>query len=194
MSVEPIEVVERLNAAAPPGYGMGAPHPPVDDIVEALIARYRSADTDWRRAVGHKFMVEARHILLQYAWERATYAVRQRSPKILNQGLAALAIEDGRLDPRDSIVRMDALYRSAVRIGVNPTPLFEEAAELALNPQFQHEMRAFPARSPADRHFSIIQETMTEAGFAYEFQPWRIFPQIRRKIWWLKLRKFLGLK
>lgn len=194
MSVEPIEVVERLNAAVPPGYGMGAPHPPVDDIVEALIGRYGSADTDRRRAVENKLTIEARHILLQYSWERATHAVRQRSPQIISQGLAALAIENGRLDPRDSIVRMDVLYRSAVKIGVNPTRLFEDAAQLALNPQFKHEMQAFPARSPTDRHFSVIQENMTEDGFAYEFQPWRMYPQIRRKIWWLKLRRILRMK
>jgi hypothetical protein len=32
------ELVAKLNALAPVNYGMGLPHPPIDDIMEALVS------------------------------------------------------------------------------------------------------------------------------------------------------------
>ena len=111
---------------------------------------------------------------------------------MVTQGLSALSIDDGGLDPRNSIERMAVLFRSAEKLGLDAVKLFAEAADLATNPFLKAAMLGFPARRPEDRDLLeafYIREKTTDRGFSYE--PWQ-YGAARRKVWWRKLRKFLG--
>ncbi|SPF43811.1 hypothetical protein SBA4_3100009 [Candidatus Sulfopaludibacter sp. SbA4] len=195
MQKQPIELVRQLNGAAPPGFGLGLPHPPVDGIMAALIEAFRSADVNQRRAATEALTVDAELLLLSYAWESAAEAVRRSAPSILADGLAALSIENGRYDARDSIVQMAVLFRSAEKLGLNTVSLFTEAADLALDAEFKRVMVGFPSRLPENRDLGkafFIGEKMTKDGFEYERQPGVMERAISRKIWWGRVRKLLG--
>ena len=69
-----------------------------------------------------------------------------------------------------------------------------KGAGLVTNPRLKPKMRAFPARSPADRDFPYIGEITTEQGFSYEYRPAEFAKGVRRKIWLIKLRKLVGRK
>ena len=192
--MQPRELVGRLNAIAPPDYGMGQEHPPIDDLVEALIQAFRSASTDQRKVVRDELNTAARNLLLNYAWERAVEAVRQESPKAVADGLIALCIDDGGFDLRDSIVRMAVLFRSAEKLGLDAVSLFHEAADVAVNPAFKDAIRAFPSRPPEQRDLGkafFIVERFAEDGFTYEEQPWPVPWRLRPMIWKARLRRLL---
>jgi hypothetical protein len=189
--MQPVDVVARLNAAAPFTYEMGQPYQPVaDEIVASLIGAFESASPEERAVARAALSRGSQWFLLCYAWERAEQAIRQNSGELVTQGLLALSIEDGGLDPRDSIVRMAILFRSLRKLGLDATQPFGEAADLATH--LKAVMREFPARSPENRDFSYVGESTTEQGFSYQLQPWRFAKAVRRKVWLLKLRKFLG--
>jgi hypothetical protein len=191
--MQPIDSVERLNAAVPPAHDTGRRHPLVaDEIMSSLIEAFLSAGAEQRNIARAALTRASRWFLLGYAWERAEQAIRQRSGEMVAQGLLALAIEDGGYDARDSIMRMSILFRSAEILGLDATRLFANAADLAANPMVQTAMREFPARPPDERNFSYIGEKTTDHGFSYELQPWKFDRMVRRKIWLLKLRKFLS--
>jgi len=191
--MQPIDLVVRLNAAAPFTYEMGQPYEPVaDEIMELLTDTFQSANVEQRDAARAALSRASRWFLLCYAWERAEQAVRQRTGKMVVQGLLALSIEDGGLDARDSIVRMSILFRSAQKLRLDAARIFANAADYAANPLIQTAMRGFPARLPDDRSFSYIGEKTTEQGLSYELQPWKFARAVRRKIWLSKLRKLFG--
>jgi hypothetical protein len=186
--MQPVDLVEQLNAAAPFTYEMHQPYRPVADrLMESLIGAFQSGSAEEWEVTRAALSRGARWFLLCYAWERAEQAIRQKSGEAVTKGLLALAIEDGRLDARDNIVRMALLFRSMRKLGLDATEPFAKAADLAVN--LSAVMRAFPARSPADRDFSYIREATTEQGFAYEYRPEEFAKGIRRKIWQIKLRK-----
>jgi hypothetical protein len=105
------DLVNQLNRAASPTPGELAATTRL--IVERLCQAF-SADSPEGREKVAGLSRAARESLLRYVWVAAEDAVRRNSPHLVLEGLTALAIEDGALDIRDSIVSLALLLQRSV--------------------------------------------------------------------------------
>lgn len=187
-----INQIEELNACAPPGYELGLGQAQIDDLVTALIESYRTSDRGERSAAVKRLTREGQQLLLDFAWEQAAESVRRRSGGTIANALAALSIEDGQYDLRDSIVRMAVLFRSAEKLGLDASTLFAEAADLALSTELQRALSSFPHRPPEHRDLGkafYIRERVADGRFTYERDPEGFARAVRRKVWFSKWRR-----
>jgi hypothetical protein len=182
---EGISVADVMRSFAE---GKPAPYRPkpadddVDNLIPSIVEFFRSADSDCRGEIVSKVNGYAKTRFVNYAYSMAVEAVRQKSPRMIEDGLAALAIENGGRDIRDSLPTLPLLYHSAKKLGMDVVTVFEEAARLAVPGRMQKEMKGFPSRSPKDRGLEAFYfvEKSTEAGFDYEHRPpWKNKPQDR---------------
>jgi hypothetical protein len=69
-------------------------------------------------------------------------------------------------DFRDDLVALAPLYHSAVRLGLDPYALFDEAASMAGTPEAAALIRGFPRRQPEDKSLAafLLTETPTPEG------------------------------
>jgi hypothetical protein len=108
---------------------------------------FMAADEQRRRAVALGLTPEARHLLLNFAWDSAEQAVETKSPELVAVGLLALAIEGGEIDIAASTDRIAVLHRSGRKLGLNTKVLFMQAAAWATSPRLIAVMQTFPLRS-----------------------------------------------
>lgn len=108
--------------------------------------------------------------LIAFAERRAAMGVREKSRQRLLEGLAALVIEDYRVDWRDNLIRLAALYDAATKIGISPEELFTEAASYADNSVAQSIIE-FLERKPEERSLEAFtyKEIYGSDGFRYEW-------------------------
>jgi len=104
-----------------------------------------------------------------FAERMATVGVREKSRQRLLEGLAALIIEDYRVDWRDNLTRLAPLYDAATKIGVSPDELFIEAASLADN-SVARAITEFTKRKPEDKSLEAFEyeEVNEPNGFRYK--------------------------
>lgn len=191
MSPALADAINRLNGLMPAGYNSLDPlrQESISRATHALVESFCAAPEKDRWEARARLSRSAKLSMLGYAWQMAEDAVSCRDPGLIPDGLAALSIEDGEQDLRDTVVRMALLYRSAEKLGIDPGPMFARVAELACSPVTKGEMRTFPSRTPESRNFSpLYRELMTPEGFRYSTRPW----PSRRIIWRERLRRFLG--
>jgi hypothetical protein len=112
-------------------------------------------------------------VLLGYAHLKAIQAVRENDPRAVELGLLALAVEDLRLDWRDTLVTLSLLVHSARKLRVRPGPLVERAAAVA-NRQCGDLLRRFLQREREDQSIEAMgyQEGQDEDGFTYVPEEW----------------------
>ncbi len=147
---------------------------PLEEAMTSVVKMFVLADEGARRAISSRLNVHGRRAFLGYAANMAVLAVRAQSPALIEQGLAALVIEGGSQDYRDSVVAMAKLYHSAVKLGMNAPNAFETAAHLADPGIIKKEMNGFPRRLLKDRDLKAFSQTeeITEEGFRYKQVPW----------------------
>ena len=99
----------------------------------------------------------------------AIQAVSEANTEKVRLGLAALAIENGVFDWRDSLFVLVLLYNSARKIGMNPEQEVRLTTELA-SPQGAKFFTDFLARAPEDRtiaKFGFKEGTDSDGHFTY---------------------------
>jgi len=81
-----------------------------------------------------------------------------------------IPFEDAKFDVRENILVMAPLYHSAVKIGVDPKPLFLAVAAYATDEELKASMCKFPDRAEADRNLEAMDyaESMAPDGFRYK--------------------------
>lgn len=99
--------------------------------------------------------------LLLLAEDCALEAVRLEKPALIHIGLAALAIEAGGFDLRDTTIGMALLYESAVRLKQDPAAAFAQAAAFCPDPRAAKELRAFPHRPVSSRGLTAFPNVPT---------------------------------
>jgi hypothetical protein len=191
------EWIDRLNALSEPSEAAKRPltplqlqelfkHPPKKadfdqgtELIASIAQAFATADSNGRLRIVSRLSQNASRALIGYAYKMATDAVRQASPDLVVRGLAALAIEGGRWDIRDSIIPMALLHHSALKLGMDAGKTFEAGASLSTSAPLSQAMRSFPARRPADRGLTAFhfREVVTALGFTYEQIMPSIFPR-----------------
>jgi hypothetical protein len=161
--------LDALRSDRNVGYGAQPFPTSTDEFVSSLVARLRGA-SNVQRAELEKQLTDAHSFaLLMYAERMANEAVRTGKLEHLQNGLCAVALEDGRFDARENILVLSVLYRSAQKLGVDAEDLFAAAATLA-HGEMEGLIREFPARPESARSIEAMgyRETVGSAGFFYE--------------------------
>jgi len=136
----------------------------------AVMASFDEASLHKCDAESNCLSRDSLELLLGFAWASSMECVRRSDPQLLLEGLRALAVGGGRLDYRDSLVRMAALHSSALILKQDPTALFNQASTLASSVGFAELLRDFPKRPQRLRDLTAFDISVSpKGGFTYEF-------------------------
>jgi hypothetical protein len=148
-------------------YGI-APFPSLpDQALIKLAGLFAGADAAGREALTRMTAAVSPDVLYTFGRRMAEVAVREKSRQRLLDGLLAVVVADFTGDPDEGLLAARLLWQSAQTIGVEPGPLFLEAAALAraetaarLRDFLQHppgkDERAAPILPPEQAQASIM--------------------------------------
>jgi hypothetical protein len=157
--------------------------------IEKLIDVFARANPAERERIVKKVERSFAFVFSGYAQRAAEESVRRRAPELLMRGLIALAIEDARVDWRDTLPFLAFLYNSARKLRVNASELFRDAARIAC-PRFRRLIESFIIRDEASR--SVESFHYKESGEGDSFSYVHVEPSSRppsRAKW--KIRMFV---
>jgi hypothetical protein len=141
---------------------------PFDRRVEHIVAWYEDADDAGRAALRERITPRAASTLSAYAERIASHAVRLHDADVLRRALLAAAIGWYHEDPRESMLILPLFHDAATRLGVDPAPLFSDAAaagDLPLN----GALAIFPQRSPEDRTLACMGYRAAADGDGFRY-------------------------
>lgn len=163
-----LEEIRQLPARMPP------PRPDdLDVVIEKILTAFIAATDAERDAWRERLNTYGRKRFLRFASDMAVEAVRLNSEHCIELGLAAVALESGRRDYRDSLFPVATLYHSAQKLNLNVALLFAQAVPLALPGHLRNELKCFPSRPEAQRSLETfyLREVGTGDDFHYESLP-----------------------
>ena len=141
----------------------------LDMLISELVKLFMKAEENERRCISTAVPPADGCFLTCFAERMATLGVRERSRQRLLEGLVALVMEGYKEDFRDNMINLAPLYDAAVKLGVEPQELFNEAAA-HLNNAPARDLIEFPQRKPEDRSLEAMyfKESHDADGFKYE--------------------------
>lgn len=108
--------------------------PRPDSLIDALnrvIDVFPPLSPEDRRSATSRLNRAAKNQMLIHANSLCSLARQQSSPELIRKALAALVIEGGNTDIRDSILALRALHQAAIQLGMDACQTFREAASIA---------------------------------------------------------------
>lgn len=147
--------------------------------LEAAVTAFRDAEPEERTAMNAALTRNEAGILDGLAQEAAEAAVRDRDPEKIRFGLAALALEGGWPDWRDTTVILTLLHVSARKLDLDADDMFyEEARALAYEPVKERDyflnagariLRSYAGRPDRLKELDVMayEEYEGPDGFAY---------------------------
>jgi hypothetical protein len=135
-----------------------------------MIEAFSATKTNKERAgVAARLNADARGVLRTFADRMAVLAYRRRSPVLIQQGLAALAILGEVDDVRDLTFYLATLHHAALKLGIDARKVFSDAASLSPSALLREYMSGFPLREPQHRDLRAfkLRETLTDEGFDF---------------------------
>ena len=161
-------LAEKLSSPASDGYLQRSLPCELDVAVTSVVDDYIAGTESERATVRAAFDTGQSFGWLVYAERMASLALRTMSRLVLLQGLVALIIEGFRLDARENIPILSLLNRSAEKMGIDPSVLFNEATRLAPEPTAT-QFKKFSDRSPDQKSINAMgyQELESEGGLLY---------------------------
>jgi hypothetical protein len=151
------------------GYGNTPLPGPRDEEIAQLIRAWVDLSERDRREVASQISDDQSFTLICFGERMASLGVRERNSERLSLGLLALGIEGGNFDWRQNWLIVPLHYDAAQRIGVDPVPLFENAASL-LGGKFAEHLRRFLRQAEPEKSIAKMgfQTGKDEQGFRYE--------------------------
>lgn len=140
----------------------------LDNDINDLITLFMQASHSDRENILKKVDSIIAGVLTGFGYRMAVWGIRHQSRDFLLRGLISLVMAGDNYDYRDIIQIMPLLYHSAVRIGVDPQVLFDEAAAYYPN-SIARLLNDFPRRSPERRGLEAFyyKEVNTPDGIDY---------------------------
>ncbi len=147
--------------------------------LEAAVTAFRDAEPEERTAMNAALTRNEAGILDRLAREAAEAAVRDSDPEKIRFGLAALALEGGWPDWRDTTVILTLLHVSARKLDLDADEVFyEEARTLAYEPVKERDyfvnagarlLRSYAGRPDRLKELDVMayEEYDGPNGFAY---------------------------
>jgi hypothetical protein len=105
----------------------------IDIVLTKVCPLYLQTDTSTRERIRNAFgdRRPMAHLAWRYAYGVGSNIHSAEDVNWLRQGLAAISIENARIDSRDTMVVASKLYRQAEQAGIDPQPHFEAMAEMS---------------------------------------------------------------
>jgi hypothetical protein len=164
-----MNITARLTGKQFNGYlRLRLPHE-LDDVVNQVVAAYRSATLAERQAIVSDMQPRAASVLSAYGERMAAIAVRSQSVEPLQRGLVAMGMAEGRLeDNRTNLYVLAAVNHSAVTIGSDLTTVIDgiasELPEAALA-----GFRRFTERSERDKSLQAFGLGVVGTGGTFKY-------------------------
>jgi hypothetical protein len=141
---------------------------PYDDAITEALAVSRSPSEI--AALHSETGSDEGWLLLTFAARMATLSVREHNRERLKSALAALALEGGRIDLRETLQVLSLIYDAALRIGQSPGPLFSEGAQMSAGDRLAEEMARFPERAEESRSIESMGFTIDGSGDRFQYR------------------------
>ena len=146
---------------------------PLDDRFSEIARAYRKATPALRQQVREQIPMEYWLPLLQLGDRCAEWALVDRDPKHLEDGLTAYCLEDFRLDSHENLMHLCRLWYAGKTLHADNTAIFTEVGRCGSQQGLQ-ELSNFSARpEEAKSPRSMGLETYQEGGHTH-FRPRRI--------------------
>ena len=118
---------------------------PLDDRFSAIARAYRKADPALRQQVREQIPMEYWLPLLQLGDRCAEWALVDKDPKHLEDGLTAYCLEDFRFDAHENLVHLSRLWYAAKTLHADTVGIFNQVGQCA-SPRGLQELSNFSAR------------------------------------------------
>ena len=166
--------VDLLEAARKDGFPAQVPAP-LDSEFSAIAATYRKADASLRQQVREQIPSEYWPSLLALGDRCAEWAMVDKDPRHIEDGLTAYCLEDFRGDEHENLVHLSRLWYAAKKLHADTAGLFNQIGRLG-SPHGLQELSNFSARpEEAKSPWSMGLETYEEGGHT-RFRPRRAKP------------------
>jgi hypothetical protein len=165
-----LQLVDLLDAAKA-GFPPEVPAP-LDDRFREIAGAYRRADPALRQQVRDQIPMEYWSPLLGLADRCAEWALADKDPTHLEDGLTAYCLEDFRFDEREHLVHLSMLWYAAKTLHADDLSLFSRVGRFG-SARGMQQLSDFSAR-PVDHKspWSMGLETYEEGGHVH-FRPRR---------------------
>jgi hypothetical protein len=136
------------------------------DQLAAFLHQYRQLGQSERVAIHGQFGPEHGAEMLRCAQELAVRGVRSNSADDVELGLLAVALERVQSDFRNMVVSLCLLHHSAKKLGVDPVPLFHNAAAYGNN-KARDFMLQYLQKGDKNIRAIAMEESYGPNGFDY---------------------------
>ncbi|MBK7925905.1 MAG: hypothetical protein IPJ95_20075 [Gemmatimonadetes bacterium] len=143
-----------------------------EGAIHSLLEVVNGRDDILREKVRSRMNANMSALLLWFAKERAARAIGLRSSEELQQGFAALALEDFSQDLRDSLTPLALLCHAAARLDVDPVSALRSIEHLA-SPAAARQIVAFINRPAELRRIEAFDYKEGDGSQPFEFVPSR---------------------
>ena len=162
-----VDLLEAAKAGLPPEVPS-----PLDEGFSAIARAYRKADPALRQQVREQIPMEYWLPLLQLGDRCAEWALVDKDPKHLEDGLTAYCLEDFRFDAHENLVHLSRLWDAGKTMHADTTGIFNQVGQCA-SPRGLQELSNFSARpEDAKSPWSMGLEKYQEGGHT-RFRPRR---------------------
>jgi len=157
-----------LNVEKNEGYGPKPIPDPRDAEISELLDKWMALPAPERQVAAAQIAEGQRFTLLAYSERMASLAVRTSDKAHLLRGLVALGVDGWRNDWRDNALLLSLHYDAAVRVGVQPSQIFDAAGSL-LSTAVSKRFSEFLKRSDEDRSLEAMGYSTgaDQQGFRY---------------------------
>ena len=145
----------------------------LDDRFSAIARAYRHAEPALRQQVREQIPKEYWFPLLQLSDRCVEWALVDRDPRHLEDGLTAYCLEDFRFDAHENLLHLTRLWYAGKTLHANTAGLFNEVGRCGSQHALQ-ELSDFSARPENEKSpFSVGLETYQEGGHT-RFRPRKV--------------------
>ncbi len=178
-------LIDQLNRPLEKIHGMVVDVSPSFPAASEIVRRFRESDSSERERIASLLNPSGCGVIVSYAREVADIALKENEPDRVREGLAAVALEAGRVDCRDSLLALYQLYLSGQKMGLDVAMLFQGGYSLVTKfswPGFSVEYRDFVFSKPDER---FGQESAWDESLAAELKKRRsIISRVKRALGW----------
>jgi hypothetical protein len=167
------DLLKLLGSTYTHGYGPARIPSAIDDEASELLAAIMELNETDRRATVAGMSEDHGSVMVALAMRAASRAVRIRQPKLITQGLSALAIASWLVDYREVLRILSLLYCSSRKLGLNSESIFVRSN--VGTDDFGDAVEYFPHRTEANASIEAMFfcEGEDQDGFRYVYRGWR---------------------
>jgi hypothetical protein len=144
---------------------------PIDERLEQICVTFMEASPNQRRSIPALLDEQVCTALFFFAERMAMLSVRRQSYPVLLNALIALVIIGPRTDERELLMVLSLIYRSAIKLQVEPEQLFSVAVHYASDQATKTVILSYLDRNPEDRSIAAMgyRELEGPSGLVYWF-------------------------